>query len=167
MLSAPRSCGTRIIRVRFVLPLHLFPVHCHRPKFPLFGRDNALPQFHPLSSYADAWFSFSLRDRRCFTLDSLSLLSPFCCPSFNTLLFYRSLCSDRRSFVLSRRFVCDRGLEATLLMLRVTNPRFFRSFFRTKISTFRGETRTRFGVAQKKKERERNTVKRHVRTKGR
>lgn len=107
-----------------------FPGETTRPSLSLSSRP-ILPSRSLARSYADAWFSFSLRDHRCFTLNSLP--SP---PSTPFLTVVLSSSRGRRSEPLR----LHAGQKRTLVQ-RVTNTRFFRFFFRTKISTFWGETR--------------------------
>lgn len=135
MLFVLRSCGTRIIRVCSAFSFVFSPSFLRAAivKFPLFGRDNvSLPRFTlslaPRTQMRGFHFPFAV------LLPPPSLTTPF-----SSAVLFTSV--DVRSFGTAS---LARGPEATLV-LRVTNPSFFRSFFRTKISTFQGETRTRSG----------------------
>lgn len=160
MLFAPRSCGTRIIRVLFSLSFS-FPYSAIVQNFHFPGETTFSPGFtlSPCTQMRGFHFPFATVAVLLSILSPFSLLSPVAplsTPFCSTIL---SVLADVRSFA-RHRFVCNRGPEATLLVLRVTNPRFFRSFFRTKISTFRGETRTRFGGnAEKEGKREKRNEK--------
>lgn len=112
--------------------LPFFPACCHRQISTFRERQRLSPPFSlslaPRTQMRGFHFPFAV------LLPPPSLTTPF-----SSVVLFTSV--DVRSFGTAS---LARGPEATLV-LRVTNPRFFRSFFRTKISTFQGETRTRSG----------------------
>lgn len=122
-------------------------------KFPLSGRDNARLPARPASTLSLAprtqmrGFHFPFSRPSLFYSQFLSLLLT------GTIPHYR-LSSPRPVLVRSRPRRLHAAQKRTLVQ-RVTNTRFFRFFFRTKISTFQGETRTRSGIIREKRKGER------------
>lgn len=116
-------------------------------EFPLSGRQRVSPPDFTLSVLSSlirrcVVFAFPSQPSLFYSRFSpLPLLSP-------PYTAYRSFCRLRSTFIRRTAcFVCTRTRSYPLVP-RVTNPRFFRPFFRTKISTFRGETRAHARVLE-------------------
>lgn len=139
-------------------PLALLPACCHRRISTFRERQHVSPPDFTLSPVLSSLI------RRCvvFTFPSQPSLfySRFSPLPLLTAPVYRSFSRLRSTFI--RRTACSvcTRTRSYPLVPRVTNPRFFRPFFRTKISTFRGEMRAHARVPRAtRRQRKRDAIK--------